>query len=94
VTYGLFGNLKGGIAVAVSNSEFIYQKAMLISCNVIAVFGVDLYERWVLRLRYIKGGGKLEDLYQTVIGQCSECWLTDHFEEDECDDDELLVFRC
>jgi len=63
------------------NSLFV--KAMHAGGGLIVIYQLDAYQRWIVHVRYILGGLKLEDLFWQVVGRASEDWLEKYFEEDD-----------
>ncbi|MCW4019352.1 MAG: hypothetical protein NWF00_11860 [Candidatus Bathyarchaeota archaeon] len=89
---GMFVNLKGGIAEAMHSTDSLYEKVEPVDGGLLIVYQLDVYQRWIVHVRYVKGGLQFEDLFHEVVGKADESWLDNHFEEDDCYDFERLIF--
>lgn len=78
-------------AVAMNSYSEIYPNSqhvstVLIGGGLIIVYELDLYERWIVHIRYVKGWSRFEDLFFEVVGKADEQWVENHFEDDDSED--------
>jgi hypothetical protein len=79
----------GALAMALDSFTYLnslYEKSTFIGGGLVIVYQLDIYQRWILHVRYVKGGLKFEDLYYEVVGKAEENWLDNHFEDDDYED--------
>ena len=50
------------------------------------VYQFDLYERWILHIRFVLGWGKFTELFREMVGTATEYWIDNHFGDDDSED--------
>jgi len=70
------------------NSQYV--TAVRVGGGLIIVYQLDLYERWIVHVRYVLGGLKFEDIFCVVVGKADEGWIDNHFEDNDSEDFEVL----
>ena len=58
--------------------------------GLVIVFQLDLFERWIIHIRLVLGGGKSDDLFSEIVGLTNEFWIDNHFEDDDSEDFEYF----
>ncbi len=71
---------------SISYANSIYEKSLFIGGGLLITYQLDMYQRWILHIRYVKGGTEFEDLYYQIVGKAKEDWLDNCFEDDDCED--------
>jgi hypothetical protein len=51
--------------------------------GLVIVYQLDPYERWIVHVCLVLGGGKFDDLFREVVGKADERWIVNHFEDDD-----------
>jgi hypothetical protein len=73
-------------------SNTLYAKANHVGGGLIIIYQLDSYERWIVHVRYVRGGLNFEDLFYEVVGKATEGWIDNHFEDDDSEDLRCLSF--
>jgi hypothetical protein len=52
-----------------------------LSNNMVAVFCLDCYERWIVHVMFSAGWFYYLELFCVVVGKADELWIVNHFDE-------------
>ena len=69
-----------------SFSNSLHEFKIKVGGGLAIVYKLDLYERWILHIRYTLGWGKFTELFREMIGTATEYWINNHFGDDDSED--------
>ena len=67
-------------------SNSLHEFKIKVSGGLAIVYQLDLYERWILHIRFALGWGKFTELFREMVGTANEYWIGNHFGDDDSGD--------
>ncbi len=69
-----------------SFSNSLHEFKIKVGSGLAIVYQLDLYERWILHIRFALGLGKFTELFREIVGTATEYWIDNHFGDDDSED--------